>query len=1020
MTSRSAWFQAHRRSILLLFTLLTVGGSASVFRLPVSLFPATTFPRIVIDADAGDRPADRMVLEVTHPIEEAVRGVPGIRDVRSTTTRGTCEISATFDWGLDMVSKTLEVNAAIGQTKNDLPSGLTYEVRRMDPTVFPVMGLSLTSPSESLVSLRDRAFYELRPLLSSARGVARIVILGGRSEEYQVLLDPLRLVAAGITLDQVVRAVSASNVVQAVGRLQADEKLYLVLSDTRFTEREELAGVIVGRGPTGVVLLSDVATIEDSASPEWTRVTASGSPAVLVDVYQQPDGDTTRISREIADRVAAYRQRAPADLEIRTWYDQSELIRASAASVRDAILIGIALAVVVLLAFLRNWKITLVVSMAVPAVLTTTALLLQQFHMGLNIMTLGGMAAAVGLIVDDGIVMVEHIVRRLRAGEQHDHRSIPGAAREMFRPLTASSLATIVIFVPLAFLSGVTGAFFKALSLTMASALLVSYLFAALSVPVLSDLFLGAGDAARDDVGRVFRAVLSLYERVLRVLLRKRSILAVLVAGFLLLGWFSYRHVGSGFMPRMDEGGFILDYRAPAGTSLDETDRRLQLVEAILLETPEVDTYSRRTGLALGGGVTEANEGDFFVRLRPMPRRPIAVVMNDIRARIHARVPGLEVEFAQLMEDLIGDLTAVPQPIEIKLFGSDGGTLRHDAALVAAAIEPIPGVVDTRSGVVLAGDALDMKIDRVRAETLGLDADQVTHLARIALGGSVATEVQRGEKMVGVRVWTSLDARSRIDLLRQLRVETMGHTSVRLGRIADFSRVSGQPQITRENLASMVAVTGRISGRDMGSVIRDVKDAVNALGLSSGVYVEYGGLYSQQRKSFRDLLVVLVAATALVFVLLVYLYETFRAPLAILSTALLAVTGVFSGLWWTGSELNISSMMGLTMIVGITSEAAIFFLDEWRGFAGSGDLIESLVSAGRHRFRPILMTGLAAILALAPLAMGIGQGSAMLQPLAIAIISGLVLAFPLVVLVLPALLSLLHAPPPRHRMHGAS
>jgi len=1002
-----AWLQEHRRSVLFLLFVLAVGGVASVSRLPVGLFPHVSFPRIVVNVDAGDRPADRMVIEVTRPVEGAVRSVPAVRSIRSNTSRGSCDISVNFAWGTDMIAATLQVESAIVQVLPTLPAGVSYKVRRMDPTVFPVIGLSLTSRARSSVALRDLALYDLRPLLSTVGGVARIDVLGGDTEEYQVLLDPARLAAVGLTVDNVVQAVSAANVVQAVGRLQENEKLYLILSDTQFRTLGELGHVVVRRSPEGVVLLSDVADIQDGVEPRWNRVVADGHDAVVVNVYQQPDSNTVQIASDLKTRLAEFRTRAGSDLDIRTWYDQGDLILASARSVRDSILIGIGLAVLVLFLFLRNVRVTLVAALTVPVVLAITLLVLQALGKSLNIMTLGGMAAAVGLIIDDAIVMVEHGIRRLREHPEEHATMLLRAGREMASPLTGSSLVTIVIFAPLAYLTGVTGAFFRALSLTMAIALIVSYVVAFLGVPIFAHLLLRRRDAEGEDVRPWLARVLAGYEWVLRRILGRPVWVLAGVIPLLILGWFAYRHVGTGFMPAMDEGGFVLDYRAPAGTSLAETDRRLRLVEGILAQTPEVTSYSRRTGLQLGGGITEANEGDYFIRLRPQPRAPIEEVMNSVRGRVEREVPGLQIEFAQLMEDLIGDLTAVPQPIEVKLFGPDAGVLREQAVRVAAAIDPLPGVVDVKSGVVLAGDAVRIRVDRLKAEMLGLDPDTVTRLGRIALEGDVTTAVQRGEKTVGIRVWTAPDVRSRFDRIRDLRLFTPGGTLVRLGQVATLETEVGQPQLTREDLKSMVAVTGRIFGRDLGSVMRDVRQAVSGVALPAGVYIEYGGLYQEQQSSFRGLLTVLVAAALLVFLVLLYQYESFAAPVAILVMDLFAATAVFSGLWWTGTELNISSLMGLTMILGISSEAAVFFMTQWKDSLGRVPFGEALVEAGRLRFRPIVMTALAAILALLPLALGIGQGAAMLQPLAIAIIAGLVLTLPAVLLLLPVLFSLL-------------
>ena len=998
------WLQGHRRSLLFLVATLTVAGFAALPGMPVGLFPRTTFPRVRVEVDAGDRPADRMSIEVTRPLEEAIRGVYGVRGVRSTTSRGTCDISVTFDWGADMISEALEVNAAIARVEPELPSGISYEVRRMDPTVFPVIGFSLSSSKRSLVELRDRALYELRPRLSTVRGVAKIGVTGGQTEELQILIDPLRLDASGLTLDDVVRAVSAENVVEAVGRLEQDEKLYLVLSDTQFDSLTELSNLVVRRSPKGIVQLEDVATLRDAPAPQWTRVVADGRDAVLVDVYQQPDGNTVQIDQDIKRELASYEASAPRDLQIHQWYDQADLVTASTKSLRDSVLIGVALAVLVLWLFLRDLRVTFVASIAVPVVLAITILLLDLANKSINIMTLGGMAAAVGLVIDDGIVMVEHGIRRLRENPTANASAMLSAGRELAAPLTGSSLATIVVFVPLAFLGGVTGAFFKALSFTMASALAISYLFAFLIIPLFGDTLLRGRVPPGDDIGPWFGRVIAGYQRVLRRVLKRPVWLLVGLVPLLAFGGLAYHEVGSGFMPTMDEGGFVLDYRAPSGTSLSETDRRLRHVERILSQTPEVASYSRRTGLQLGGGITEANEGDYFVRLKPLPRRSIDEVMDDVRGRVEAQVPGLDIELSQLMEDLIGDLTAVPEPVEVKLFGADPTTLRSEAPAIEKALSGIRGVVDVHSGVVLAGDAITIHVDRLRAKILGVDPDSVTRLVQVAVGGVVTTQVQHGEKMIGIRVWTMPDVRARIDQIANLPLLTANGTRVRIGRVATLRAEVGQPQIMRENLKTMVPVTARISGRDMGSVMNDVKAAVGHLSLPPGVYVQYGGLYAEQQASFRGLVAVLIAAVVLVFVVLLFLYERFSAPLAIIGTVLLAATSVFSGLWLTGTELNITSMMGLTMIIGISSESAIFFISQWHEVEASVSGDEGLVRAGALRFRPVIMTAMTAILALLPLTLGIGQGSAMLQPLAIAIISGLVLKVPAVLFGLPVAL----------------
>jgi len=1003
-----AWMQAHRRSVLFLLGLLVLGGIFSAWTLPVALFPHVQFPRIVVSLDAGDRPAERMTVEVTMPVEEAVRSVPGLRSLRSNSSRGSSEISINFDWGQDMISAMLQVESAVNQTLSALPAGTKFEVRRMDPTVFPTVAYTLTSEKQSLTALRDIAYYQLRPLLSAVPGVAKVAVMGGTEAEYRVTIDPARLQAHGLTLDDVAQALSSANTISAVGRLEDHYKLYLALVDSRFHDIAQINETVLRKGPSGLLRVGDVATVELGTIPQWTRVTADGRDAVIFQVYQQPDANTVQISRDVQARLRDYRSQLPHGVRIANWYDQSELIVSSAASVRDAVFIGVLLAGAVLLLFLRNGKITLIAMLCVPASLAATVLLLKLLHSSFNIMTLGGMAAAVGLIIDDAIVMVEHIVRRLRGVHGPHHGRVWSAAAEFTRPLVGSSLSTIVIFAPLAFLSGVTGSFFKALSLTMAASLVISFLIAWLAVPILTDHFLGEKDAEQEEGGALTDRIHRGYTALMRHVLRRPVLVLVGVVPLLLAAWLCYQRVGSGFMPSMDEGGFILDYRAPSGTSLTETDRLLRQVEAVLQATPEVQTYSRRTGLQLGGGLTESNEGDFFVRLKPQPRRDIDEVMDGVRQEVEKTVPGLEIEMAQLMEDLIGDLTAVPQPIEIKLYSDDGPLLDATAPQVAAAIGRIAGVVDVKDGIVLAGDALTINVDRAKAALEGMDPAGVTQAVDALLtGATTTTSVESGPKLIGIRAWIPEKNRRTTDEVANLQVRAADGHFFPLQRVASVESVIGQPQIVRDDLKRMIPVTGRISGRDLGSTIRDVQAALARPGLlPRGVYFELGGTYAEQQKAFSGLLAVFGGAVALVFLLLLFLYESFRTALAMLGCTLLALSGVTIGLWLTQTELNISSMMGMTMIVGIATEVAVFYVSELVSLPGELAQHQALIEAGLNRMRPIAMTTFAAILALLPLALGIGAGSAMQQPLAIAIISGLILQLPVVLIVLPVLLSL--------------
>jgi CzcA family heavy metal efflux pump len=1016
----AAWFQAHRRSLLFLVLILALGGLASVFNLPVALFPNVSFPRVRVDIDAGDRPASQMVVAVTTPIEEAIRAVRGVRDVRSTTSRGSAEINVDFDWGADMSRAFLNVNAAASQVLPDLPPGTRIHAVRMDPMVDePVIAYSLTSKTLTRTQLYDLAQYQLRPLLSGVAGVALVDVQGSGVGEVHVDIDPARLRAQNLALKDVVNAISNAADISALGRLADHYKLFLLLANNQPTSVAALGDVVVRAGPGGVVRVRDVATVRPGVQPAWVRTVADGEPAILLQVFQQPSANSIAMVDAVKARLAGYAAQMPKGVKVAAWYDLTQLVRESAASVRDAILIGIVLAGLVLFVFLRNTRVILIALLVVPATLAITTLLLKLLGMSFNMMTLGGMAAAVGLLIDDVVVMLEHIMRRLRDTAKQDAPSRVGeriarAAREFARPQTGSSLATIVIFLPLAFLTGVTGAFFKALSLTMASALVISYLLTFIVVPILAARMIDERHAQARPPTRLWRRLLAFYEGLLLRTLEWPVLLLVGLIPLVVAGFLAYKAVGTGFMPKMDEGGFTLDYRSPPGTSLAETNRLLQKVATILRRDPYVDTWSRRTGLQLGGGLTEANSGDIFVRLKNGARPPTEQVMEHIREQVAAEVPGLDVDVSQLLEDMIGDLTAVPQPIAVKLFSDNVAQLDAAARKVAAQLGKIQGVTSVRNGINPAGDALEVHVDPVKAALLGLDPKSVTSQVAAAVAGSIATALPEGPKMVAVRVWVPPGERAEIEQLASLPISD-GHGQVfPLSRVATLAEQTGQPEIDHENLKRMVAVTARIAGRDLGSTMHDVKRVLNARGeLPQGMYFELGGLYQQQQIAFRGLTIVLATAFALVFTLLLFLYESFRAAITVIIQPLLAICGVFIGLWVTGTELDISSMMGMTMIVGIVTELAIFYFSELAELQDQAArnqqalrLREALLAAGRHRMRAILMSTIAAILTLSPLALAIGRGAQMQQPLAIAIIAGMLVAVPLVLVVMPVLYSL--------------
>ncbi|MBI2801128.1 MAG: efflux RND transporter permease subunit [Gammaproteobacteria bacterium] len=998
----------HAGAIWLAVLLLTLGGIIAAMRLPVALFPHIDYPRVVIAIDAGARDSAQMAAAITRPIEIALRAVPGVTRIRSTTSRGAAEVALNFNWGEDMVAAKLAAQSALATLLPDLPPGTRFNVRRADPTIFPVLGIALTSRTLDQQALRQIAELQVRPALTAVPGVAGVDVLGGAPREFAVDVDPLRAQAVGLSLTDVAAALGRTNDIRGVGRLEDRHRLYLVLAHGLLGNSAELASIPVKVGAqagAGVVTLGQIATIHSDVEPNYLRVAADGQNAVLLNIRQAITGDTVAIVHAVSARLQTVG--LPPSVRVKPFYDQSELVMGAANSVRDAILLGAVLAGVVLFWFLRSVRLMVITGLMLPGVLAATCLLLFSLGMTFNMMTLGGMAAAVGLVVDDAVVMLEHVMRRLQEGKARGAAGLLRAAAEMGRPLVGSTTATIVVFLPLAFVGGVTGGFFKALAVTMVAALAVSLLYARFVIPLIVARWLSARDAeVVAHAGRFMDRLHRVYAwSAARAFARPGLFVGLVWFGMAGLGYLAWLHVPSGFMPRMDEGGFVLDYKAQPGAALTDTDRLLRQVEQIITATPEVESYSRRTGAQLGGGLTEADEGDYFIRLSRGARRPITDIMAELRAEIAARVPGLTIETIQLMEDLIGDLTAVPQPIEVKLFGDDPKALANAARQVGAALGKIPGVVEVIDGLRVAGDAISVSVNPAAAAQHGLDVGGVAAQIEALVGGIAATQVRIGAQLVTVRVRGPAGLRSRAAAIPNLVLTAPDGHTVRVDQIAVVAIVPGQQQLTREDLAPLIAVTARLEGRDLGSAMREVRTVIAGLQLPTAIRVDYGGLYAEQQKSFVDLTLVFVAALLLTALLLTVIFARTALTVAALATILLSAAAVLAGLWLTGIGLDISALMGLTMVVGMVTELVIFYLSEL-DLDRALDLA-TLRAAGAQRLRPILMSALIAVLTLSPLALGLNREAGLQQPLATAIIFGLIAAVPLVLLFLPALTFLL-------------
>ncbi|HUB29344.1 MAG TPA: efflux RND transporter permease subunit, partial [Terracidiphilus sp.] len=933
---RSFWLARSTRTIFFFASMLTVAGVFLAFKVPVSVFPETNFPRVIIAIDSGVMPVEQMEVTITQPIENAVNSVPGLESVRSTTSRGTAEVSLFFDWNVNMVTTLQLVDAALATVRQNMPSTVHISTNRLTFATFPILGYSLTSDTVPLTQLWEIATYDLKPPLNRVYGVSDVVVQGGQVPEFQVTPNLAQLQASGVTIGDLVNGIDASNIVQSPGLYEANHQLNLALVGAQVHDIAGIREIVVKTTPGGApVRVGDVATVEPSVAPVYTIVTANGKNAVLLSIARQPTSDTVAVADAVAAQVKDLQKNLPPGVKMQIFYDQSQLVRDSIKSVRDAIFIGLVLACIVLFLFLRDWTSSLIAGLVIPVTVAITIMSLWLLGESFNLMTLGGLAAAIGLVIDDAIVVVENIVMHRDAGE-HRAVAVRKALHELTLPLLGSTITPVVVFLPLISVTGVTGIFFRALAITMAVALITSLALALTWTPSLSYVLLREkrepGEAAQDhNSSRLLQGALRMHQRVLDWVLAKPLWTGAICLLLVFATWAGYKDLGTDLLPQMDEGGFILDYIMPAGSSLTETNRVLEHITRILHSIPEVDNTSRRTGLQLGlAAVTEANTGDFTVKLKSHRSRSVWQVMDEVRNRIKATEPELDVELTQILQDNINDLSNAPEPIQIEIFSNDAKLLNQLGPRIGDAISNVPGVVDVENGVenTISGPATNFQVDPAVASRLSFTPAEASEDATAILDG-----IELGEPLIAngrpyaIRVRLGPESRASLDTIESTVFNSStGHTAP-LGSLATVTQLPPQNEILRVNLQRMVEVTADLEGSDLGGAMARVQKAVAGLHLPPAVRVEYGGTYQQQQQSFYDLLRVLLLALALVFGVLLAEFRNFPAPIAILTSSVLSISGVILALLVTGTTFNVASFMGLIMVIGIVAKNGILLLD---------------------------------------------------------------------------------------------
>ncbi len=985
---------------------MAAAGVWAYLRTPASILPEMHFSRIDVVADAGDLPPEQARIAITVPLERAFLGLPAVQQVRATSSQGSAELAIQFDPKSESTTDLQYVNAAISQTRNELPSGADVRAAVVTPQTEPVLSYALTSTSLSQTLVREYAIRNLVPALYGVPGLARILVTGGAQREYRVDLDEAALAAAGISAQDVGNAIAAANDVTAVGLAQGAAQRSAILVDAGLRNAEHLSAVVVRGRSGGTFTVGSLGSVHLGVAPLTQQMSFDGTHAVGLSFYALGGADNVRMAQAIKARWSSIADRLPTGVSANRYWDSTDLIVASQASLRDAIFAGAILALGVIFFFLRNLRMTLVAAIVIPAAMSISVLAIALAGETLNIMSVGGLAIAVGLIIDDAIVVIEGIARTLHEAPERPLDDAVGATmRRLVAPMTASTLATVVVFIPLGLLGGVPGAFFRALALTLSCALLVSLALALLVTPLLFRALL-ARRMARDENPAIARN-LARYDPILRWALAHRGRVYLSAAGVLAVTVLLLALLPTDFLPRLDEGEFEIAYKMPVGTTLAASDAAASALERAVVADPAVGSEGRFTGIDTNGFTpTPVRSGILRVRLKPLGQRaPFETVAARLRAQLGSVVPAAQLDVHQILEDLVNDVSGAPAPIELVVGGNDRAVLERAATRVAKAIATVPGVTDVASGINRDDATLRLEPNFAALARNAADTNALAAAVSAATQGSVATDLPESNMSVPVRVAVNGGANPLPDVL------PLSGGAVPLDQLASAAIDRSSTDVTELNGERVALVTANTEGRSLSSTIAGVRTALAREPLPPGSYVAIGGAYRAQQDSFREFAVVIAIAMLLVFGVMLAVFGSFRQPLVILAAVPLALIGIAVALTLTGTPFNVASFMGLLLLVGLVVKNGILLIDAAnRRRAAGAPVEEALLGAGRERLRPILMTALAAIGGLLPLAFGIGAGAAMERPLAIAVVGGLSTATLFTLVLIPVLYASLYAP----------
>lgn len=1003
------FYVTYKNPITVLIVIILLGGAFAYSKMQTALFPEITFPKIKIIADAGQQPVDKMMITVTRQLENAIKQVPDLQTIRSITSRGSCELSAFLNWNANVDLAQQRIQSKISEITNELPAGVNITVERMNPSILPVMGYSLESHTSTPIEMKMLAMYTIKPYLSRVTGVSEVRVIGGKTKEYDVVLNQQKMNALSITPAMVSNVIGQNNIIQSNGYLNDYRQMYLTITDASVSSLQQLQNIVVSNNNKRITLLKDIADVSINNAKDYVKINANGHESVLLAIVKQPNANLVDLSNQMKKQVADLQKILPKDVTIKPYYIQADFVNDAIKSVTDSLWIGLVLAIIVAILFLRSFKASSVILVTIPVTLLLTIIVLYATGQTLNIMTLGAIAAAIGLIIDDAIVVVEQIHR---THEEHPDESslvlVQRAITYLFPAMVSSSLSTIVIFLPFKLMSGVAGAYFTVLTNTMLITLVCSFFVTWLALPVIYILFSKNSKVKNQKSKEKTRTIKK--QKWVSFFIKHSYISFVVVAALIVSIILIYPNLETGFLPEMDEGSIVLDYTSPPGTSLAETDRILQQVEKEIIKVPEVQAYSRRTGTEMGFFITEPNSGDYLIQLKKNRKRSTDDVIADLRQRIESSEPALRVDFGQVIGDMLGDLMTSVQPIEVKIFGNDENTLHQLSQQVADIVDSVKGTADVFNGITITGPTINVLPNYVNLAQFGITPTDFQSQLQTAVEGNVVGSVYDKDQQTDVRIMYAGNNTRSLNEMKQMQIFLPNGQLTSINTLAAIEADSGEAEIDREDLQNMGVVEARLDNRDLGSAMKEIQQKVSKkISLPQGYSIEYGGAYAEQQQSFHELLIILITSSLLVFGVILFMFKDYRIALIILLIAVLGIAGSFMALYFTGTALNVGSYTGLIMIVGIIGENAIFtFLQFKESFKETNNADDAVIYAISTRLRPKLMTALGAIIALTPIALGIGTGAQLHQPLAIAVIGGFIIAMPLLLIVLPTFIRMMY------------